>query len=104
MKNIKKLIAAGFRVYLLDIDREFEEPKAETRFEEDDVSPREKRSYAKNKEFVERIVNKSKDLKKRINWKTINKIKGFREDGMTSEECAVSMALPLETINKYWVD
>lgn len=96
MKNIKKLIAAGFRVYLLDIDREFEEPKAETRFEEDDVSP--------NKEFVERIVNKSKDLKKRINWKTINKIKGFREDGMTSEECAVSMALPLETINKYWVD
>ncbi|MFA5993340.1 MAG: hypothetical protein WC823_00100 [Parcubacteria group bacterium] len=40
---------------------------------------------------------------KRINWKTIKKIKECKEDGLTSAEAAKDLGLSVATVNKYWV-
>ena len=36
-------------------------------------------------------------------WTVQSRIKEAKEKGMTSEECAVSLGIPLEQVNNYWV-
>lgn len=48
-------------------------------------------------------VEKAKKGLQRINWKTINKIKEAKDDGLSSAECAKDLGLPLAVVNKYWV-
>lgn len=48
-------------------------------------------------------VEKKKSTLQRINWKTINKIKEAKEDGLSSAECAKDLGLPLAVVNKYWI-
>lgn len=97
MEQIRKLIAAGFTVYLLDINGggPVEIPKKTEAVDEEKVKVK------KKKEFVERILKKVK--KKRVNWHTIAKIKELKDDGMTSQEAADELGLDIEIINKHWL-
>lgn len=40
--------------------------------------------------------------KKRINWKTIAKIKKLKEEGYTSGRVSHKLGIDVEVINKYW--
>ncbi len=81
---LKNLIKSGFKVYLIDIDSEV---KIKENFKVD--SPVEGSKPAKYKQ-------------KRINWKTIEKIKKLKAEGWTSQDAADDLKLPLELINKHW--
>lgn len=52
-------------------------------------------------EMVE--AEKKKPALQRINWKTINKIKEAKDDGLSSAETAKDLGLPLAVVNKYWI-
>jgi len=90
---IKQLVNEGFKVRIIEV-----EPKEAITIATPVVElSKEKSSKVKSEEVVKT------EKTKRINWKTIKKIKEAKEDGLTSGEAAKDLGLPLQTVNKYWV-
>ena len=114
---IKELLKDGYDVTVVEIKglktTRFESPKMDMP-EPDDfkitgVKVGKMGRIVTNKNIKKIFKNAKKALKdekpkaKRINWKTINKIKEAKNDGLSSAECAKELGLPLKTVNKHWV-
>lgn len=81
-KALKKLIEAGFQVYLIGYD-----------------------SGAGDDQKVEEVVEtpqKKKRKRKKMHWKTVNKIRALKDQGYTSGRVAEKLGISLEEINENW--
>ena len=92
---IKQLANEGFEVRIIEVKPKQTVTIATPMFEMPEAKKHKINSVTVGKERFEKVA-------KRINWKTINKIKEAKEDGLSSKEAANDLGLPLETVNKYW--
>lgn len=85
---IKQLAKEGFRVRVIEVEQRDEVHIA--------LPP------AVASEIMGYGGLKKEKKEKRVNWKTIKKIKEAKDDGLSSIEAAKDLNLPLKTVNKYW--
>jgi len=91
---IKQLVKEGFEVMIIEVKPKESVTVTTSMFE----IPKAKSFKIKSVE-----IKPVESKQKRINWKTINKIKEAKGDGATSAECAKDLGLSLAIVNKYWV-
>lgn len=96
---IKELASSGFEVTIIKIKERIEINGIMKPNWSDEILDDLPKLIKKNPKVK---MKNDKQKSKRINWKTINKIKEAKEDGLSSKEAADDLGLPLETVNKYW--